>query len=287
METPRQVSPEPTTHATRVHAAEAEFHDRWAESESIGQIHVREAFEAPTSPENRFILSLISRELGGLAGKRVLDVGAGLGESSVYFALRGAQVTTSDLSPGMVQKAVELGRSFGIELEGVVAAGESLNVSQGVFDLVYVANTIHHVTDRDALYEQVRLALKPGGMIVSWDPLAYNPVINLYRRMATDVRTPDEQPLTFSELDRLGKHFARVGHREFWILSLALFGKYYLVDGVHPNADRYWKRILTESDRTLWWWKPLAACDSVLTRLPLFRRLAWNMVMWGFKPEGS
>lgn len=269
------------TDAERVLSAEAEFHDEWAASTPIDKINVREAFEAPTSPENRFILSLINRRLGGLEGKRILDVGAGLGESSVYFALQGAQVTASDLSPGMVARAIELGRAHGVELEGVVSAGESLGVEPASFDIVYVANTIHHVTDRDALYQQIRSALRPGGLFLSWDPIAYNPAINIYRRMATDVRTPDERPLTFDDVRHASRYFDGVGHREFWITTLALFAKYYLIDRVHPNDDRYWKRILTETDRSLWWWKPLATIDSVLTRTPALRRLAWNMVMWG------
>jgi hypothetical protein len=59
--------------------------------------------------------------------------------------------------------------------------------------------------------------------------------------------------------------------------------KYYAVDRVHPNQDRYWKRILRETPESLRWWTPLRAIDSALTRLPLMRWLAWNMVMWGEK----
>ena len=65
--------------------------------------------------------------------------------------------------------------------------------------------------------------------------------------------------------------------------GLALFLKYYLVNRVHPNADRYWKRIFTESRGGLWWWYPLRSLDRVLTRVPLVRRLAWNIVIWGRK----
>lgn len=269
--------------ASQIHEAEADFHDRWAGDTPIDTINVREAFEAPTAPENRFILKLIDLHLGGLRGRRVLDVGAGLGESSVYFALKGARVTATDVSSGMIESATSLAAHHGVEIEAVVSAGESLNVEPGAYDVVYIANTIHHVTDRDALYRHAREALRPGGMIYTWDPIAYNPVINIYRRMATDVRTPDEQPLTFADPKHLARHFQDVGHREFWIASLALFAKYYLIDRVHPNADRYWKRILT--DDRLWWWRPLLAADAVLTRLPLIRRLAWNMVMWGRRPS--
>ena len=78
--------------------------------------------------------------------------------------------------------------------------------------------------------------------------------------------------------------FPNLQHREFWILSLSLFLKYYLIDRVHPNDERYWKRILLETPRTLWWWTPLELVDRLLTRLPMVRCLAWNMVMWGEKP---
>jgi hypothetical protein len=52
---------------------------------------------------------------------------------------------------------------------------------------------------------------------------------------------------------------------------------------VHPNQDRYWKRILRETPERLRWWMPLRALDNLLTRLPIVRWLAWNIVMWGEK----
>jgi 2-polyprenyl-3-methyl-5-hydroxy-6-metoxy-1,4-benzoquinol methylase len=260
-----------------VHQKEADFHDQWAASTPLENISVREAFEAPTAPENRFILKM----MGDLTGKRVLDVGTGLGESAVYFALQGAIVTATDLSPQMVETAVRLGKHHGVAIEGIVTAGETLNVPANSYDFVYIANTIHHVTSKATLFEQVHKALKPGGTFFSWDPLAYNPVIEAYRRMATEVRTEDEAPLTFADVKLAGKYFQNVGHREFQIATLAIFLKYYLIDRVHPNQDRYWKRILRETPRSLWWWRPLRLADGVLTRLPLVRRLAWNMVMWG------
>jgi SAM-dependent methyltransferase len=223
--------------------------------------------------------------MGDLRGKKLLDIGAGLGESSVYFALQGAQVTATDLSPAMVNCATELARRHGVSITGVVSPAESLAVPESNFDLVYVANTIHHVTDKPALFGQMRRALKPGGRFFSFDPIAYNPVINIYRKMASQVRTEDEAPLTFADVALARQYFQNVGHREFWIAGLALFLKYYLVDRVHPNADRYWKRIYTETARSLWWWHPLRGADAILTRLPLVRRLAWNMVMWGSKAE--
>jgi len=262
------------------HGRESTFHDQWAASVDLKSIAVREAFEAPTALENRFIL----RQMGDLGGRRLLDIGCGLGESSVYFALSGARVTATDLSPGMVQTAVELGRLHGVGVEGIVAPGEELPVPTDHYDFVYAANTLHHVTDREKLLQHIHRALKPGGSVYLWDPLAYNPIINVYRRMAAQVRTADESPLTFQDAALAKRYFPNARHREFWIGSLALFLKYYFIDRIDPNQQRYWKRIYQETPRRLWWWRPLAAMDSALTQVPLFRRLAWNMVIWGNKP---
>jgi SAM-dependent methyltransferase len=139
------------------------------------------------------------------------------------------------------------------------------------------------VHDRASLFGQVQRALKPGGRFFSIDPIAYNPVINVYRRMATKVRTEDESPLTRADIALALRFFPDVQHREFWIASLLLFVKYMVIDRVHPNADRYWKRILKETDDTLGWWKPLRTLDGALTRIPGIRWWAWNTVMWGTK----
>jgi len=267
--------------AASIHSREIEFHDQWADSTDLSRIPVYESFEAPTALENRFIL----QQMGPLRGKRILDVGAGLGESSVYFALQGADVTTTDISPGMVNAAVRLGELHGVRLNGLVLSGEELSTPENHFDMVYTANTIHHVADRRDLFRQIHRTLKPGGRFFSWDPLAYNPVINIYRRMATEVRTEDEAPLRLADYHLAREFFPDVRHREFWIASLSLFLKYYLVSRVHPNQDRYWKRILRETNTSLWWWRVCPILDEVLTRIPGVQLLAWNMVMWGTKPS--
>ncbi|MFN7998320.1 MAG: methyltransferase domain-containing protein [Bryobacteraceae bacterium] len=267
----------------RLHTREADFHDDWAASTPLDQILVHECFEAPTAVENRFVLS----KMGPLHNIELLDIGSGLGESSVYFALHGARVTAVDVSPGMVDTTVRLGQQHGVTIHGKVAVGEDLCLPPDHFDLVYLANTIHHVHDRDRLFQQIHNTLKPGGRFFSIDPIAYNPLINIYRKMATQTRTEDESPLTYQDIATARHYFTDVGHREFWLASLALFVKYYLVDRVHPNDDRYWKRILRETKDTLWWWLPLSRLDRLLTRLPYVRYLCWNTVLWGTKADAA
>jgi len=263
----------------QTHSRERQFHDLWAGSTRLEDIRIREAFEAPTALENRFIL----RQMGPLRDRRILDVGAGLGESSVYFALQGALVTATDLSPGMVDTAVRLGESYGVSVEAVLSPAEELCVPSDTFDMVYCANTLHHVPDKEGLFREMRRVLKKGGRFFTMDPLGYNPVIEVYRHMANQVRTQDEAPLTFAITKLADRYFDDVQHREFWIAGLSLFLKYYFVDGIHPNQDRYWKRIYRETNKSLWWWLPLRSIDTVLCRIPMLRAMAWNMVMSGTK----
>ncbi len=264
-----------------IHQQEAIFHDQWAKQSSPENTPVRELFEGPAAMENQFIL----RHMGDLTGKTLLDIGCGLGESSVYFAIHGAAVTALDISPQMIAFAHKLAAYHSTRISGKVSTAETLPEPDNTYDLVYVANTLHHVTDKARLLAEIARVLKPGGRFFSIDPLCYNPVINMYRRMATKVRTPDERPLSFADVALARQYFAAVGHQEFWLASLSLFLKYYFINRIHPNQQRYWKRIFTETQSSLRWWLPLRSLDGALTRVPGLRRLAWNMVLWGRKPN--
>jgi SAM-dependent methyltransferase len=262
-----------------LHGRESSFHDSWAASLSPAQVRVHSAFECPTALENRWILGRI----GNIQGKKLLDIGTGLGESAVYFALRGAEVTATDLSPGMVDFAAELGRYHGVHVTSLVSPAESLNVNSEQYDIVYSANTLHHVRDRHSFFREIKRVLKPQGSFFTWDPVAYNPLINIYRRMASEVRTEDEQPLRRADIIMAREYFPRLQVRFFWICSLALFCKYFVWDRISPNQQRYWKLIYQETERSLRWWQPLAALDRALTRVPVIKNLAWNVVLHGRK----
>lgn len=267
--------------AVVVHEREIEFHNFWANSTSVGEVLVTESFESPLAPENRYALHL----MGNLKDKKVLDVATGLGEAAVYFALQGADVTATDLSPEMVNHASQLALHHQTNITPLVCPAEKLDLPDNEFDICYAANLLHHVTNRRQTLLEMRRVLKPDGLLVTWDPLAYNPIINIYRRMADKVRTEDEQPLTFKVIQEFEELFVEVGHREFWLSALSIFLKYYLVDGVHPNEDRYWKRILKEGPSTMKWLGPLLALDQRLFRLKPFNYLAWTIFMHGRKPS--
>lgn len=259
----------------QVLSKEEVFHDEWANSVNVDEVMVDQFFEACTSPENRFIIE----SLGDLRGKKVVELGCGLGEAAVYFAKKGADVVATDISQGMCDLVKRVATKHGVTLATAQAYSHTMPFPDGTFDVVYAANLLHHVDVEETLIEAKRI-LKPGGVFVSWDPLAHNPAINVYRRMAMGVRTEDEHPLKMKEIGVFKKHFTNVKIGTFWLTSLAIFLKFYFIDRVNPNKERYWKKILTEHkklEKTYYFFEKI---DKVILKvLPFLKRYCWNIVI--------
>ncbi|HEY9907700.1 MAG TPA: class I SAM-dependent methyltransferase, partial [Thermosynechococcaceae cyanobacterium] len=232
-------------------------------------------FEACTAPENRFIL----KHLGDVRGKYLLDLGCGAGENSVYFGQKGARCVAADYSPGMVEVALKLAAANQVQVEGRVVNAMAINLPDNTFDIVYASNLLHHIPDPILALQEIHRVLKPGGKACFWDPLKHNPVINVYRRIATEVRTEDETPLNINIVSFVRSRFSKVQYDTFWIASLWIFLQFYLIEKVNPNKERYWKKIITEQARLEPLYRRLEKLDRVLKKLPLMKRLAWNIAV--------
>ena len=58
-----------------------------------------------------------------------------------------------------------------------------------------------------------------------------------------------------------------------------MFCKFYLWDRVHPNDERYWKKVIYEVEKHNRLLKTTMALDAVLTRIPPLNLLCWNNVL--------
>ena len=112
------------------------------------------------------------------SGPRVLDLGAGTGETSLALLARcpGASLTLFDESPEML--AVATARLPEASVERVVVADLQAPLPAGPFDVVISCLAIHHLdgAGKQTLFERVRAVLAPrarfvmGDVIVPEDP---------------------------------------------------------------------------------------------------------------------
>jgi SAM-dependent methyltransferase len=98
------------------------------------------------------------------AGKRVLEIGCGIGTDAVNFARAGAHYTgieLSDASLSLTRKRFEI---FGLNGEFYDCNAENLaqSVPHRHFDLVYSFGVIHHTPNQRAVIEQARQVMRDG-----------------------------------------------------------------------------------------------------------------------------
>jgi SAM-dependent methyltransferase len=272
-----------TAHEERIEN-ERDFHDAWANSEDVEKINVRETNEVCTAPEMRYI----TKRLGNIKGKRLLDVGCGLGEASVYFAMLGADVTSSDLSQGMLDATTRLANINGVSVKQHIASAEDMQLPPNAkFDFIYSGNLLHHVNIEETI-KRIKPHLADDGKFVTWDPLAYNPAINVYRSIATDVRTPDEHPLKWGDIKLFHKHFDTVETKYFWLTTLIIFIIMALAQRRNPNKERFWKVVVQEGEKWRWLYSPLEKLDRlILWLVPPVRLLCWNVVVVSSHPKNN
>jgi len=94
------------------------------------------------------------------AGKRVLEIGCGLGTDTINFARAGARVTAIDLSPASLDLARRRAEVFGLDdrIQFVEADAERLAdyVEPAPYDLIYSFGVIHHSPQPSRILNQVR-----------------------------------------------------------------------------------------------------------------------------------
>jgi 2-polyprenyl-3-methyl-5-hydroxy-6-metoxy-1,4-benzoquinol methylase len=189
--------------------------------------------------------------LGPLAGRRVLEVGAGGGSLAVWLAQQGAQVIGIDVSPGILEVAAKRARLNGvadrttfvhspIETFDPLAAG----LPYGQFDAIIGNNVVHHF-ERDLALANLGQLLAPGALAVFCEPVLFLPELArtvrnsrlVARRFPLHTHSPDERFLDKADLATMRRWFRHVD----WTPH-QLFGR---LQNVVELSDRAWHRLAT------------------------------------------
>lgn len=128
-------------------------------------------WDAAVRGQGETINALIAK-LAGPGPKRLLDCACGIGTQAIGLALKGHEVTGSDLSPAAVERAQREAERLGASCRFLVADLRRLQESvKGRFEMaVAFDNALPHLTsdeDLDAALTEIAEALKPRGMLLA------------------------------------------------------------------------------------------------------------------------
>jgi SAM-dependent methyltransferase len=100
------------------------------------------------------------------AGRRVLEIGVGLGTDHAQFARAGAVLTGIDLTPRCVELTRTRFAQEGLASDLRVMDAEQLAFADDAFDAVYSFGVLHHVASAERAFAEVRRVLRPGGVFL-------------------------------------------------------------------------------------------------------------------------
>jgi SAM-dependent methyltransferase len=101
---------------------------------------------------------------------KLLDIGAGTGWTSIFFAKRGYDVIAQDISEDMIALARMNKRRYKVKnLDFLVCDYEDMNLNE-VFDYAIFYDSLHHSVDEHKAIYHTYKALKSGGICLACEP---------------------------------------------------------------------------------------------------------------------
>lgn len=138
--------------------------------------------------------------MGNLSGKKVLDFGCYDGNAlSTYLAANAGNYLGVDLSSNALERLAEHFAVKGISDARLKCVDIlSPEFTEADFDIIYAQGVLHHFHAIDVILPVLSEKLKPGGRIVSLDPLQTSPLTQAFRKIYHPFRSDREWEWPFT-----------------------------------------------------------------------------------------
>ena len=172
----------------------------------------------PSMPPERELKILGS----DFAGKDVLEIACGGGQSAVHVAERGARVTGVDFSSEQLTHARAFAQSKKVQVRFIESNVEDLSMlADSSFDIAFSAYALGFVEDIHGTFGEIRRVLRPGGLFAfSWA----SPMFAITRDGTLDLKRSyfDRSPIVFTDQNGTEVDF----HRTYgdWLRALTEAG---------------------------------------------------------------
>ena len=140
------------------------IHDLEIAKQPVGSLGFFEELDEYRFDKLRYLPQLV--DFDGYAGKRLLEVGSGVGIDLIRFARGGAQVTGVDLAEVSIELARENFACHGLSADLRVMNGEALEFPDDSFDVVYAHGVLQYTADAGKMVNELQRVLKPGGQAI-------------------------------------------------------------------------------------------------------------------------
>ena len=222
----------------RRHKSEIDFHDKKYSEKKKETIYDMGFTD--------LIFDDMLQKLGDIKGKKVVDYGCGNGWLTEILLQKGAEVWAFDISQEAVNLTLKVGEKLGLSgrLHADVMPAEKLSYKNNNFDIVVGVAILHHL-DISLATREIHRVLKKGGTAYFMEPLAYNPLINFYRKRTPDIRSIGK-PLRYEDFQLLSEIFLKFEHNEYYFFSLLSLFWYYVIE--NKKLLHLTKKILFEID---------------------------------------
>ena len=115
--------------------------------------------------ERSAFASLLDRAIAGDA--RVIDVGCGTGQMSLYLTRADRFVVAADMTHASLRLGAAAARRFGLDrVQFVEMDLQQPSLGAGTFDVVYSSGVVHHTADPRRSFAALVPLARPGGVIV-------------------------------------------------------------------------------------------------------------------------